>query len=211
MTIDKNEPDFLSKVCDCFQQKLAGYGETPEGVYWNSAAAQEIRFAQIIKVCDWSVPFSLIDYGCGYGALIDFLDFHGLTFKYYGFDISQDMIARARVKYADRSNCTFYDDASQLKPADYLVASGIFNLKLNIPDVLWKEHVLGTLKRMNELSQKGFAFNMLTTYSDPERMRSDLYYADPLFFFDYCKRFYARNTALLHDYELYDFTIIVRK
>jgi hypothetical protein len=42
-------------------------------------------------------------------------------------------------------------------------------------------------------------------------MRDDLYYADPLFLFDYCKRNFAKNVALLHDYRIYDFTIIVRK
>jgi hypothetical protein len=54
---------------------------------------------------------------------------------------------------------------------------------------------------------------MLTKYSDAERMagRPDLFYGDPLFFFDFCKRNFSRNVALLHDYGLYDFTIIVRK
>ena len=42
-------------------------------------------------------------------------------------------------------------------------------------------------------------------------MRPHLHYGDPLWFFDWCKRKYSRNVALLHDYDLYDFTIIVRK
>jgi len=29
--------------------------------------------------------------------------------------------------------------------------------------------------------------------------------------FDYCKRTYSRDVALLHDYGLYEFTILVRK
>jgi len=64
---------------------------------------------------------------------------------------------------------------------------------------------------MDDHATQGMAFNMLTKYSDADRMRPDLYYADPLFFFDYCKRNFAKNVALLHDYHLYDFTIIVRK
>jgi len=42
-------------------------------------------------------------------------------------------------------------------------------------------------------------------------MRPDLYYADPLFLFDFCKQNFSKNVALLHDYRLYDFTLIVRK
>ena len=38
-----------------------------------------------------------------------------------------------------------------------------------------------------------------------------LYYADPCALFDYCKRNFSRNVALLHDYKIYDFTLIVRK
>jgi hypothetical protein len=67
------------------------------------------------------------------------------------------------------------------------------------------------LHHFNELSRKGFASNFLTGYSDAEKMRADLYYADPLSLFDYCKRNFSKNVALLHDYRLYDFTILVRK
>jgi hypothetical protein len=42
-------------------------------------------------------------------------------------------------------------------------------------------------------------------------MRADLYYADPAQVFDYCKRRFSPNVALLHDYGLYEFTILVRK
>ena len=51
---------------------------------------------------------------------------------------------------------------------------------------------------------------MLTSYSDPDRMRPDLYYGDPCRLFDHCKRRYSRHVALLHDYGLYEFTILVR-
>ena len=44
-----------------------------------------------------------------------------------------------------------------------------------------------------------------------ERMLADLYYADPCALFDHCKTKYSRNVALLHDYGLYEFTLIVRK
>jgi hypothetical protein len=42
-------------------------------------------------------------------------------------------------------------------------------------------------------------------------MRADLFYADPCVYFDLCKRRYSRQVALLHDYGLYEFTLIVRK
>ena len=103
------------------------------------------------------------------------------------------------------------DNANELLAADYTIASGIFNLKYTIDLSAWMDYILDTLNQMNEKSKLGFAFNMLTTYSDKEFMKEELYYSDPLFFFDLCKRSFSKNVALLHDYREYDFTILVRK
>ena len=35
--------------------------------------------------------------------------------------------------------------------------------------------------------------------------------ADPAFFFDWCKRNFSRHVSLLHDYGLYEFTLLTRK
>jgi putative ABC transport system permease protein len=75
----------------------------------------------------------------------------------------------------------------------------------------WRAYVNETIDRLAELSLRGFAFNCLTSYADADRMRPDLFYADPCELFDRCKRRYARNVALMHDYDLYEFTILVRK
>jgi hypothetical protein len=53
--------------------------------------------------------------------------------------------------------------------------------------------------------------NCLTGYSDDDKKRDYLYYADPCRLFDLCKRRYSRQVALLHDYGLYEFTVLVRK
>ena len=67
------------------------------------------------------------------------------------------------------------------------------------------------LDGLDRSGRRGFAFNCLTAYADPALMRDDLFYADPAAYFDLCKRRYSREVALLHDYGLYEFTIIVRK
>ena len=128
-----------------------------------------------------------------------------------GFDISRQMIARAQELHAAVKQIAFVDNELELPEADYTVASGIFNVKLDTPALEWEKYILDTLETINALSRNGFAFNVLTKYSDQEFTRPDLYYADPLFFFDYCKTKYSRFVTLLHDYPLYEFTILVRK
>lgn len=201
----------LEPIRRYFVGKFQQHGSNPGGVDWNSVDAQEIRFEQILKVCDPARPFSINDWGCGYGALVDYLLRKGWSFQYTGFDVVEAMVAAARENFGYLRNCLFTSDASGLPPADYTVASGIFNIKLDTDDEAWKGYILGVLHRMDKISARGFSFNMLTIYSDSERKRPDLYYADPCFMFDYCCRNFAKNVVLLHDYTLYDFTILVRK
>ena len=90
------------------------------------------------------------------------------------------------------------------------MASGIFNVRLGTSEDDWAAYMLDSIAQMASRARLGFAFNVLTLYSDPERRRPDLYYADPCKLFDHCKRTYSRNVALLHDYDLYEFTMLVR-
>jgi SAM-dependent methyltransferase len=204
-------PSIHKSVAGYYSGKLQEHGPTPQGVDWNSAESQEVRFRQVLGVCDPSAPFSLIDYGCGFGALVGFLRVHGIDCTYQGFDIAADMVAAARAEYAENSSVSFASDAATLSPADYVVASGIFSVKLDADAAAWKEYMLQTLHAMNDICTRGFAFNALTSYSDTDKMRPDLYYADPCEVFDYCKRNFSKQVALLHDYGLYEFTIHVRK
>ena len=103
------------------------------------------------------------------------------------------------------SECDFETiiQLEEIRKADYCIASGIFSVRMQHKEAEWLAYVLETLDKMNDKSQKGFAFNMLKKYSDKEYMRDDLYYADTLFLFDYCKRNFSKNVYLFHDYELY--------
>jgi hypothetical protein len=120
------------------------------------------------------------------------------------------MLEYAKREHEDPPRVVFVARESELEPADYTVASGIFNVRLDVSDEDWREYALRTLESIAGLSTRGFAFNMLTSYSDADKMRPDLFYGDPGFFFDHVKRRYARNVALLHDYGLYEFTVIAR-
>ena len=194
-----------------YTAKVAEHGATAQGVDWNSQESQELRFSQLLKVADTSRPFSIADYGCGYGALIAYMRHRGDRFTYQGFDISEVMVERARESFGGDPECRFVVDRKDLEVSDLAVASGIFNVRLEATDADWLDYVLATINELDRLGANGFAFNALTKYSDADRMRPYLYYADPLYLFDYCKLHHSRNVALLHDYGLFEFTIVVRK
>ena len=200
----------LDHVKSYFGKRIQEHGASPRGSDWNSEASQHVRFDQLLKLVE-AQSFSLLDYGCGYGALADYLVTKGYEAEYYGYDILESAIETARQVHANKVHRTFFTERSQLSECDYTVASGIFNFRGEQSFADWTEYTLGVLNEFDRLSRRGFGSNFLTKYSDANKMRPDLYYADPLFLFDYCKRNFSKNVALLHDYRLYDFTLLVRK
>ncbi len=204
-------PEFLAEVARHYAGMIQTYGPTPRGVDWNSSESQALRFDQLLTICDAREPFAINDYGCGYGALIEHLSKRGYAFEYFGFDICAPMVTQAARLHSGLRHCRFVSDESSLPIADYTLASGTFNVKLNNDPEIWRDHVLRSLAVMYAHSNRGVAFNLLTSYADPQRMRSDLFYADPLVFFDYCKKTFSRFVTLIHDYDLYEFTILVRR
>jgi SAM-dependent methyltransferase len=201
----------LEQVKSYFDRRIQEHGASPRGSDWNSEDSQNLRFDQLLRVIDGGLPFSLLDYGCGYGALATYLEEKGYQVEYYGFDILESAIDTARNVHAGKQGRTFFTDEAALPVCDYTIASGIFNFRGDQTFEEWTEYVVGVLQSFDRLSRRGFSSNFLTKYSDADKMRDDLYYADPLYLFDYCKRHFSRNVALLHDYNLYDFTILVRK
>ncbi len=210
--IEDGEPEnIVRRLQTHFDERIEKFGAGLQSVDWKSREAQYNRFRELLRVVDFSVPFSIIDYGCGDGELFEFLQSTDAEFQYYGFDVSPQMIAAAQSRFASAKNGLFSTRLADFPSADYAVASGIFNLKFDANEEDWREYIRTTIEDLNRLSYRGFSFNALTSYSDAEFKRADLYYADPLYWFDYCKRNLSRFVSLLHDYPEYDFTIIVRK
>jgi SAM-dependent methyltransferase len=220
-------------VARYYADRLEAHGPTPNGVDWGSEDSQQERFAQLAELLSRrtspaggspassgpfavaatpvavAAPVSIIDYGCGYGALAGYLEQRDFSFTYTGFDVAPEMIAQAKALGPGGSR-RFTDDLRELEVSDYTLASGIFNVKLSTAVGDWREYIAATLDTIAGLSKSGFAFNMLSRFADPPLMREDLFYADPMYYFKLCKERYSRNVALLHDYSLYEFTVLVR-
>jgi SAM-dependent methyltransferase len=199
----------LRGVADLYTRSLAEHGTEPRGVGWRDDETHLLRFAKLVEVIapDDRAP-DLNDLGCGYGALWRYLDSIGRRpSRYVGYDISEEMLAEARGVLPDDVELI---RGSRLEThADYGFGSGIFNVRLETPESEWAKHVRASLRDLYDHSRRGFAFNALTSYVDYRE--PNLYYADPREWLDFCKRELSPRVALLHDYPLYEWTMIVRR
>ena len=207
----KNKNEMLTEIADYYSGKLAEHGETARGVDWNGEDSQTLRFEQLCRIAEVGSHYSVNDVGCGYGALYDYLIQRNDVISYLGIDISKDMVKAASERFKGQGAARFIVSNEPDKIADYSVASGVFNVRLGRSDAEWRVYLEEILDILDKTSSKGFSFNCLTSYSDKPKMHDYLYYADPCELFNLCKQRYSKNVALLHDYNLYEFTILVRK
>ena len=206
------DPDLVERTRAHYREKFARHGATPQGVDWNGSESQALHFAQLARLLpEDGSAFSVNDWGCGYGALAGYLQARFPAVRYCGIDVNEPMVEAAREAYAGVEGVSFVVADQPPEAADFGLASGVFTLRLGRTDAQCAADLERSVDVLARTSTRGFAFNCLTSYSDPPKMRDYLYYADPLALFDLCKRRHAKDVALLHDYGLYAFTIVVRK
>ena len=205
-----SDATLLADIADYYASKLALHGPTSQGVDWNGRASHDARHRQFLRLLGAWPDASVLDLGCGFGDFYRFLRNNGHPGAFVGYDVSAEMIAAARDLHGTGHDRQWHVGASPAEPADFAVASGIFNVRgETVPDV-WARHVEATVDLLAKAGRQGFGFNLLSLSSDPERRRPDLYYADPVAMLAHCLAGYGRHVALLQDYGLYEFTIVVR-
>jgi SAM-dependent methyltransferase len=200
----------LREIERLYSENLQKYGIDSRSVGWRDAESQRLRFEKLVEVVeDREAPLTVTELGCGYGAMFRYLIDSGFHVSAYaGYDISPAMLEAAS-SFVKDGRAEFFQAEAINRMADYAFASGIFNVKFDLEENLWQRHVEQTLRNMHDYSRRGFAFNLLTTYVDYREVH--LYYGNPSYFFDFCKRNFSKKVILLHDYGLWEWTIGVKK
>lgn len=204
-----DQPD-LAPIAGLYEESLNNHGETPMGVGWRTEDGQRLRFEKLLAVVDPvdGTPIEVNDLGCGYAAFFEHLEGRGTPVgTYFGYDISDEMLRAAAQRVPEGRGRLLRSDRVT-EPADYSFASGIFNVRMAAEEAQWLAYVQATVRNLAEHSRRGFAFNLLTTYCDYQE--DHLFYGDPRWWFDWCKREITPRVALLHDYPLFEWTLMGR-
>ncbi|MGY4237958.1 SAM-dependent methyltransferase [Bradyrhizobium sp. USDA 4449] len=200
----------LSDVAAYYASKLEIHGATARGVDWNGPESHQLRHRQFLRLIENDPDGSIIDLGCGFGDFLGFLRSSGHRGTFTGYDIAPDMIEAARSLHGEGEDRRWRVGAVPVEATDFAIASGVFNVKGTVSAEIWLDYVHQTMDVLAGAGRKGFGFNVLSLSSDEDRRRPNLYYADPSLMLSYCLSRYGRSVALLQDYGLYEFTILVR-
>lgn len=196
-----------AKIRELYGSRFAQYGRNHQTVGWGSAADQRLRFEMLCRNLDIRGK-TVLDVGCGLGDLVKFLDAaYGTDYKYVGIDLSADLVAEAKKKFAD-DRCQFMvGDILEMPPMDdidVVLLSGALNVRIG--DNMG--HAATMLRRMYESARVAVAANFLSSYVDYSEERNFHYLPGEMFAI---AKSITKWVTMYHDYPLWEFTLQLQR
>jgi hypothetical protein len=120
------------------------------------------------------------------------------------------MIRRAKRLWRNSKGAEFIVGETSPRVADYSVASGIFNVKLDQPIHRWEHFIAKTLDDMQGCSRHGFAVNFKALCFPADAPQPELYRTPAEPWICYCEQQLGLSVELVTAYGLREFTLLVR-
>lgn len=189
-----------------YEKRLREFGYSPETLGWGVHGRQEVRFSVLGDLALRSPDSSVLDVGCGFGDLYDFLKGRGWRGRYTGMDIVPGLLAVARERHPelDVREADITDESANLDTFDFVISSGAFNAAL--PSGNNETHILTALNRMYSHSRRATCVDFLSSYVDFKKPGA--YHIDPGWALSAAKKM-TRRVLLRHDYMPYEFSIFL--
>lgn len=199
------------KSLNIYRQKFKEFGVSPEALQWKSKGAAHQRFRQFWAEIDFDDK-NVLDVGCGFGEMGNFLTKRYKNVRYKGVDIMPEFIENGKKIYPDL-DLEVEDFFGQPKPETYdtVICSGALNSNFgNKEENL--EFRKRAIKAMFEHTTNVCAFNMLGGHPAPKNDKEDsnIWYSDSMEILEYCMSL-TRRVILRHQYHPSDFTIFMYK
>lgn len=172
---------------------------------WRSTETQEQRFDALCKWGDLT-NCSILDLGCGYGDLKEFLDANYYGIRYLGIDIIPEFIAAAKLNFPSQQHTTFLVQDflnCALPVVDIIFASGSLNYRCENP-----QHPYAMIQKMWATASKGIAFNLLD--ASKHGVEEVLQAYDPFTVQKFCRNLDPK-AELIRGYHPEDFTIVMHR
>ena len=177
-----------------------------EKVGWSSKKEQNKRFEVLLNI-GFKNKDSILDFGCGLGALYEYMNKKYDNFKYIGVDINEDFINNCKKKYP-KILFKKIENINDIKyKYDWFVSSGAFTVYTPIDDML------KTIKKAFKCVKYGISVIFLekkyTKNSDLSAIRG---YDKKEIYKLFLNEFKEFHTVELHDnYLENEFTIYIKK
>ena len=201
------------KLNRAYEDRLAALGPTPKGVFWRNESTQIARFHSILNLINKFTPIAnpmLADVGCGYGAMLNFIQKtpRYQNFHYMGIDINRAMIKTCKQKFPNQKRL-FLVGKHPPSPVDFCVFSGTFNLCHTNNTTLWLDYIFANLRQCWQRSRYGLVLNLLC--GQKAEVKSQIFYADRQKFITAASRLFGPTHARSTPHVAGDVTFLIAK
>lgn len=198
----------LDHIEQIYRDLYLQHGYSPKSLGWDKEK-QFLRFYQL--TADWDLTgVHILDVGCGFGDLLYYLDYAGVTdYRYSGIDIVPEFIEEAQRRHSG-SNINFiladFMNADLDSEYDIAIASGTFNLKMDGIDGY--EYISRNMRKMFELSRMGIAADFLSDKVDFAHAHNFNSSPEKILSYGYSL---SRNVVLKNNFFPFEFAILINK
>lgn len=194
----------ITDVNGRYTERLKRLGPTPEALGWDKRR-HNVRFQVFLEGFQFE-GCSVLDFGCGFGDLFEFLNKkRGLTTAYTGVDINADLLDVAKSRHPEEEFiCQNLIQEPFGRTFDYVVSSGVHNIRIEDNDTFLRD----SIHTLYAHCEKGLALNFLSNRVDYPTQES--HHTDPVdvlkLAYEYSNRIVLRN-----DYMPFEFTLFIYK
>lgn len=188
------------------RKRLKEFGVSPKTLGCGAKGRQTLRYSVLCDMALKNPSISILDVGCGFGDLYEYLKLNGWNGDYCGIDVVPEFIDLSKSKFP---SLKFYElnimskDIS-FEKYDLVVASGTFNEKLNNDD--HEKYIETAICNMYSLANIAVCVDFMTTYVDYQHPLG--FHMDPLKAFSFGKKL-SKRVMLRHDYMPYEFALFI--
>lgn len=172
---------------------------------WQDKFSQVSRFEALCRDLQLN-DTSLVDIGCGYADLLEYLELKGIYLKHYiGIDQQKRFVSEARQRSFKTKADYIRGDFSKLvlPKADYVIASGSLNYQSANPN-----HTVEMIDKMYRAANVACTFNLLDEAKLPSMRMLESHNKQGVL--RYC-RVLCAGSYLVEGYSDHDFTIVMPK
>ncbi|MBP2033802.1 SAM-dependent methyltransferase [Clostridium algifaecis] len=204
LKLNRKDMEYLKEK---YESSFKENGFSPKSVLWTEEK-QKIRFEALISEFNLENK-SILEFGCGFGDINKILKDRYKNYEYLGVDLVEDFIKTGRKNYGStkiKYECGDFLSKNFNKKFDYIIESGIFNLKLKMMDNY--DFIQQSINKAFELFNEAIAFNFVT---ERVNFKDDgSYYINPEKVLEIAYR-YSKKIILKNNYMPFDYTMIIYK
>jgi len=192
-------------IIGIYDEMLEKYGYSSKSVGYPKVEPA-FRYHILTSIAKFQDGETLLDLGCGFGDLYDFLLKYHPNVKYMGVDLNPELISMGKNVHPNadlRVGDILKDDFGVF---DWVVGFGIFSYRWL--ETSTEDATKAIIQKMFQIAKKGVSVNFLSSYVD--YMQPMAYHVSPEWAFSFAKTL-SKRVTLRHDYMPYDFSLYIYK